>query len=958
MAAGGEDYGFGTDSLTQACFLMRRCAPLEGDAAALEAASRGVAAPHAMLTRHGHGGSGGAAGASANAAPSPAPGGAAGHAPDGLQLSEAAGDAALPRALRGEPEAAGVERHKAFVACAEAMDGCAATVLADANAQPFQRLHAFVTEAYAEDGALSSAVLAPGAFGVNAAFGAGGAAPLPAALVLAGGVNAADHAETFAQLAAHLRQAGCHAALLRSGDIGVRAAGAPAPPGLCATLRCALAQLAGGEPPEAPTLRHLAAWYAVAPAPRAVGDACGDDEDSGEEDDAPQAPPQDAAARFARRRSSLGASAARRVPIALLIEDTECCAGDSLADLIVALSEAGGSLPVVLLLGVATSAAMLQALLPARAAARLRARAFSLWPPVQRLEALQRGVLLRAGTVPLLGASPAALLHERFLKHDFSCTGVRAALRCAALLHFSTQPLAALALPARRMHEADADWAAAQAASLEGGPRDSAGRDELRAAERAAAARASAEWQALRAACEALHPSLLLYARHHVGAVKGAAHTETPGRLAAALRAFGPAAAAWAAALQCIADAAEATAAAAQAALGLRELYRDASAPGFVTGDGAAALQRLQKRVGRLPDDQLAELTRRWAKHLRCVRWMAATGGDGPSDGAAPYDDMRRRAARVSVALRKKHAAKEEHAAKEADAARMPPPPPMSQPVPASPARATPRRASGAGAVLPGGGATPGSGGFAARLGLASTGAAAGGATVIDRKSMRSLLTARANASAAPGSAGGPRGGASGGASGSGQAPCEARKRAVDLFADLCSGPLAKPPQSLACAEVLLFADEKGLLSGYLQAAPRPTLEAALLRPAHPHFLGCACCPAAPGAPPTRAMPDAGAAYAILCAAGAEFVNVHDWFQDFVALHVDADKPPGATSRKRKGAAAEKASNAVAKERLWALQARFTRALAELQTLGFIRPAKRKRGEHVQRLVWGAAEGL
>ena len=114
-------------------------------------------------------------------------------------------------------------------------------------------------------------------------------------------------------------------------------------------------------------------------------------------------------------------------------------------------------------------------------------------------------------------------------------------------------------------------------------------------------------------------------------------------------------------------------------------------------------------------------------------------------------------------------------------------------------------------------------------------------------------------------------------------------------------------------------------------------------------------------------MPDAGAAYALLCATGTEFVNVHDWFQDFVALHTQPSGGPGAQAgRKRpraerdrdKGGAAEKATAAVAKERLWALQARFTRALAELQTLGFIRPAKRKRGEHVQRLVWGAAEGL
>ena len=155
-------------------------------------------------------------------------------------------------------------------------------------------------------------------------------------------------------------------------------------------------------------------------------------------------------------------------------------------------------------------------------------------------------------------------------------------------------------------------------------------------------------------------------------------------------------------------------------------------------------------------------------------------------------------------------------------------------------------------------------------------------------------------------------------------------------------------------------------LASYLQAAPRPTLENALLMPGHDHFLSCSCCPRVAGKRTSASMPDAAAAYSLLTGMQAEFVNVHDWFQAFIRLHLTAaDKPASGaaagkgTKRPRGGTTAtvdqeaDPPSSRVSRQRFWELQARFERALEELRILALIRPARKKRGEHMQRLVFG-----
>ena len=109
-------------------------------------------------------------------------------------------------------------RHEAYVSCWRAADAHVSRVLADANADAFRRLEAFVVDRFDERAAMRAAN--------------GGETPqhlaqqIPAGLVLAGGVNSDDHEETFTKLTRHLRSKGCHAALLRSRDLKARGAGA------------------------------------------------------------------------------------------------------------------------------------------------------------------------------------------------------------------------------------------------------------------------------------------------------------------------------------------------------------------------------------------------------------------------------------------------------------------------------------------------------------------------------------------------------------------------------------------------------------------------------------------------------------------------------------------------------------------------------------------------------------
>ena len=424
-------------------------------------------------------------------------------------------------------------RHEAYVSCWRAADAHVSAVLADANADAFRKLEAFVVHQFATRTAMRDAN--------------GGKTPqhlaqqIPAGLVLAGGVNSDDHEETFTKLTRHLRAKGCHTALLRSRDLKARGAGAnsafdadgtlaPAVAramslvanggggrgggggggGLGVAVRCILTQLQAGtrgvgedlngkgQRTSGRSVRHLRRWYQSV---TAEGDAAGTnnaaggggkaeettevrgdentavgtDADSGKENDESRASIEAAAAPAARALRErtvavIGAAATLgtsrpgvmnaesietperpvtllpRRPVVVIVEDTESFDNRVLSDLLLALSDAGDTLPVCVLLGVATSASMMHGIIPAAVAARLRVESFSLWSPKAIMTAVQENVLLDPGFVPAPSNAALELLVTRFAEHDFSLSAARRAMHLLALDHFMTRELSSLAM--------------------------------------------------------------------------------------------------------------------------------------------------------------------------------------------------------------------------------------------------------------------------------------------------------------------------------------------------------------------------------------------------------------------------------------------------------------------------------------------------------------------------------
>lgn len=105
-------------------------------------------------------------------------------------------------------------------------------------------------------------------------------------------------------------------------------------------------------------------------------------------------------------------------------------------------------------------------------------------------------------------------------------------------------------------------------------------------------------------------------------------------------------------------------------------------------------------------------------------------------------------------------------------------------------------------------------------------------------------------------------------------------------------------------------------------------------------------------------------------------VNLADWYQAFAAVHEGAAQPGGSAgpAGKKRKAAVKKAKKAAKKDasgsrrvategeeeqegqgeerrRVRELTARFSQATAELQYVGLIKPARRRRGDYVHRVV-------
>ena len=326
---------------------------------------------------------------------------------------------------------------------------------------------------------------------------------LPTGLVLAGGVNADDHEETFASLAKFLAKSDFHCALLQSKDVKTRKSGFgggiggggmnnsvggsttfassaasrgilgdcvslvarqlesrnAAPGGVSVeeflnprehhlgggglTAQTAAASGGGGTK----TVRHIAKWYEST----LVGGSEHQQQHNNEttnENNANGAHARDKNTErpsYSLRRErveTLPKILGRARPVVVLVSDVEGFQGSSaLSDLLASFASFHRDVPFILLLGIATNTSALQRSIPSETASKLRPKVFKLFAPTDASREIREKVFLDPTLYPALGNDALTYLHTRFMEHDFSLTTMRRSVKVLYLNHFATERL-------------------------------------------------------------------------------------------------------------------------------------------------------------------------------------------------------------------------------------------------------------------------------------------------------------------------------------------------------------------------------------------------------------------------------------------------------------------------------------------------------------------------------------
>lgn len=134
----------------------------------------------------------------------------------------------------------------------------------------------------------------------------------------------------------------------------------------------------------------------------------------------------------------------RKDPVVIIIEDVERCHSSVLAEFINLLSEWVVQIPVVLVMGMATTVDALRKLLPSSAIQHLHPQRFNLKYPLERLEAVLTAVMIESFCGFYIGHKVAKFLYNFFLRQDGTVTSFLRALKIACMEHFYTEPLSFL----------------------------------------------------------------------------------------------------------------------------------------------------------------------------------------------------------------------------------------------------------------------------------------------------------------------------------------------------------------------------------------------------------------------------------------------------------------------------------------------------------------------------------
>ena len=862
------------------------------------------------------------------------------------------------RVLKNEREFSREGRARACAAAWEDLDARCQAVADDAHGEAFRRVEDFVRRCGSEIGDGTTSVV--------------GLDKVPSGVVLAGGVNSDDHEETFAALTRSLRRAGeAHCALLRSRDLKARGSGTGGG-GLSVAFGVILRQLdRDGRHWGGKSMRAVGRWYAEAS--RETPETLGDVEravDGGSPgplairniDDGNEEAIASGVGAKKRARGGMDSSAAspstrrtrrraakenvvvddeddgdddwfpiirgKKCPVVIVVEDTESFDARVLDSFLRSISEYASRVPVVVLLGLATSVSSLQGMLPASTAALLDARAFQLWSPGRMMEAVQERVLLSPELAPAFGSEVLSLLHTRFKEHDFSLAAVRRALHLLTLTHFMTEPLSAvLPLLAKDVSEACAD----------GEDSD----DEY--------------GDAIDQFVRSLGESELEYARmkHGIGRRDGedSSHSNVRDDLCAALRDVYRLRRRWELSLRCIQVACVATEEKVKkiATTKLADLLLDASRTGYFSGVDAGPKGRggpgdslIKLACARVCDEfstaEIGNVIKSMLKFLDEDEVMRSSEGSELrfllsriEEGAFNEVDAQLREAQAASATTVR-----EYPTEDPKVAKLSEEEEKRRAIELL--LANRKRRGGAG------------GGFSSAMTPGKThNLTSDGGLVLPHSPVRGRSAPAPLAIAdAPESEPSKALALVPLESMQSTAVSAAANEFCDILRAIARKYASRPPESLPASGIFVVTDVECVRAA-LQASPRLALENTLTDPSE--ILACSCCRFDNATARHRipaSLPDAALAYRLLARFG-EQAPIYDWFQIFCECKSFGAARPGDIN-----AARGTGTFGLPREKLWELQARFTRAVAELEFLGIARPYQkgRKRVEYMVRTAF------
>ncbi|OVA09956.1 Origin recognition complex [Macleaya cordata] len=131
-------------------------------------------------------------------------------------------------------------------------------------------------------------------------------------------------------------------------------------------------------------------------------------------------------------------------PVIVIIDDMERCNGHVLSEFIMMLSEWVIKIPIILIMGVATTIDAPRKLLTSNALQYLSPCKFTLGSPAERMDAIMEAVLVELCTGFNLSYSVSVFLRNYFLRQDGTVTSFIRALKIACAKHFSMEPLSFL----------------------------------------------------------------------------------------------------------------------------------------------------------------------------------------------------------------------------------------------------------------------------------------------------------------------------------------------------------------------------------------------------------------------------------------------------------------------------------------------------------------------------------